>query len=436
MNTQSILKNLNIETLNAMQLAAVEASKTSQNMLLLSPTGSGKTLAFLLSSLPGIKADEGIQLLILVPTRELVLQIESVMRAMKLNLKISTAYGGHAFKVEQNNLIDPPAILIGTPGRVDDHLKRRTFDPATITKIVFDEFDKSLEFGFTNEMEYILRKLKNLSHKFLVSATAAIQIPSFVALPNLKTIDFQSVEKPNFEFKELTVLADEKLSGLVMILSRMKKGENALVFVNHRDAADRIGVFLNEFNVAYALFHGGLKQEQREFELIKFRNGSANVLVATDIAGRGIDIPDLSTVIHYQLPTTKEVFTHRNGRTARMKGEGTVVMIRTGDENILDYTDENVKSLQLSEIKAIYPPEWTTFYIGKGKKDKINKMDIVGFMMQFDFMKKEDLGLIEVKDYFAYAAVKSQHAKKLAAQCVKAKIKNKTVKVEIVKKRY
>jgi len=433
MNTGTILKHLGFSELNDMQISTMKISENNLDLLLLAPTGSGKTLAFVLSALPYLTPEKGIQLLILAPTRELVLQIESVIKAMKLPVKTNVAYGGHAFSVERNNFTEPPTILVGTPGRVEDHLNRKTFKPGSITHIIFDEFDKSLEFGFTNQMESIMRRLPNVERHTLVSATDAISIPDFLNLPNIKKIDFQNDTKPSLSFQQITVPKDEKVEGLIKVLGRLKGGENALVFVNHRDAVERIGEYLSTMDASFAVFHGGLKQEQRELELVKFKNGSANILIATDIAGRGIDIPDLNFVIHYQMPNSNAIFTHRNGRTARMKAEGTVILIHTNEDPHFDYIEDEIEQIQIKDFKPIENTKWDTLYIGKGKKDKINKMDLVGFFLSLDFMTKADLGLIVVKDFVAYVAINSKLTKQVLNKYSKAKIKNKTVKVQLVR---
>jgi len=433
-NPANIIKKMGFSALNKVQEATVEASKSHANIQLIAPTGSGKTLAFCLAALSTIEDEAGIQCLIIAPTRELVIQIESVLKSMKLGIKINAAYGGHGFAIERQNFTDPPTILVGTPGRLEDHLNRKTISPDTITHVIFDEYDKSLEFGFEDQMASIMRRIKFVDRLTLVSATADIAIPKFLEINDLKKLEFLPKAASNkMAFKKLVVEEDEKLEGLLSILSELKKGQNAIVFVNHRDAADRIGHYFNRLEVSSAVFHGGLKQDQRELELIKFRNGSANVLVATDIAGRGIDIPELNVVIHYQMPTTEAVYIHRNGRTARVDAKGTVVLLLSKNEPQPAYVSEKLEELKVNNLASIPVSKWTTIFIGKGKKDKINKMDIVGYFTTFSFIEKHDLGLIEVLDFVAYIAIESTKAKTILKQGNKAKIKGKTVKIEAVR---
>jgi superfamily II DNA/RNA helicase len=432
-NTSALLKNLGFKALNPMQEAMLSASSKNPNLLLLAPTGSGKTFAYLASILSQLEDKPGVQALLLAPTRELVLQIENVLKMMKLPYKVNACYGGHKFSVERQNFTSPPTILIGTPGRVEDHIRRGTFNPKTISRIVFDEFDKALEFGFSKQMENILKEIPNCKGKLLVSATQAIEIPEYLQLNTIHTVDFSEEEKGTIKSQQITTLIDKKTEGLFQLLKSFGTNKNAIVFSNHREACDRICDYLDEHEVVYSIFHGGLEQPQRELELLKFRNGSSRILIATDIAARGIDIPELDAVIHYQMPNTESTFVHRNGRTARMKSSGRSILIRTENDALPSYLKETPALLNLETYNAIEDPEWITFYVGKGKKDKVNKMDLVGFFLQFDFVSKTDLGLIEVKDFSAYIAIKRNKSKRLLAASQNLKIKNKKAKIAFAK---
>lgn len=432
-NQNLLLENLGFQEFNEMQKSTLNSSKTNNNILLLAPTGSGKTVAFILSTLHKIKSTEGVQILILAPTRELVLQIETVLKQMKLPFKINACYGGHPFSVERKNFSTPPTILVGTPGRIEDHIRRETFDTKNITQLVFDEFDKSLEFGFVKQMEKIVQNTPNIKGQLLVSATNAIDIPKFLNITNLETLDFSTDQKNELTQQQIITAVDEKVEGLLELFKTFGSDKNTIVFCNHREACDRICDYLDDHQVEYAIFHGGLEQPQRELELLKFRNGSAQFLIATDIAARGIDIPELDYVIHYQIPVKESTFTHRNGRTARMKATGTSILVRTETDFLPEYLKEEPTTLSLKNQKQISKPDWVTIYIGKGKKDKVNKMDVVGFCLQFDFMKKEDLGLIEVKDFAVYVAIKRNKSKRLITEARNKKIKKKNAKIEIAK---
>lgn len=430
---EKILENLGFQDLNVMQKSTLDASKDNSNVLLLAPTGSGKTVAFILSVLPKITREKGVQVLIIAPTRELVLQIESVLKKMKLSVKVNACYGGHSFQQEKKNFSTPPTILVGTPGRILDHMERKTFDTISVEHLVFDEFDKSLEFGFSNQMEGIMSYLPNANSKILASATKSIEIPEFIYFKDYFTVSSDFKTEGALELKQIFVEKEEKLEGLLSILNQMTAKQNAIVFVNHREACDRISEHLEEHDVVFATFHGGLEQDNRESSLTKFRNGSAQVLIATDIAARGIDIPELDYVIHYQLALQESTFTHRNGRTARMKASGTSILLRTFGDFLPPYLKEEPATFPIDPTKRIEKPEWVTFYIGKGKKDKISKFDLVGFFLQFDFMRKTDLGLIEVKDFFGHVAISRAKSQRIFKVVQNKKIKSKTVKIQYAK---
>lgn len=432
-NQAAILKNLGITHLNSMQEAMLKAPQSSTNILLQAPTGSGKTVGYLLRILSKLEVKEGVQTLILAPTRELVLQIEAVLKQMKLPLKVNACYGGHLFSIERKNFSVPPTILVGTPGRIKDHLERGTFNPEMISQLVLDEFDKSLEMGFSTQMEYIIKQLYRVSDRILVSATKAIDIPYYVDFDHPLVIEAKEEAVPSLEIKKLVVPKKEKLEGLLQLAYHLQDDQNAIVFANHRDACDRISEFLQQKGIPFSLFHGGLEQEVRESQLVKFRNGSTHLLIATDIAARGIDIPALDYVIHFQIPPQENTFIHRNGRTARMKASGTSVLLLSEQDFTPKYLDEEPEPLTLDERETLAVPPFVTLHINKGKKDKVNKIDIVGFLLQFDEMAKEDIGLVEVKDYFSYVAIQREKYQSVLNAAQHQKIKRKSIKMSLAK---
>lgn len=430
---ENALKRLNITALNEMQETAVEQGKLGHDILLIAPTGSGKTLAFLLPLLTSLKADvKGVQALILVPSRELALQIEQVFKQMGTPFKVNCCYGGHAVRVEKNNLAHPPAVLIGTPGRIAYHLDHRNFDESFIETLVLDEFDKSLEFGFEKDMSYIIGSLYSLRQRILTSATKMEEIPAFVKLNTPVAIDFsKNVQvKPDLKLKKITVPAADKLDAVFKLLSKIGS-KNTLVFCNHRETVDRISDLLFEHGLAHDVFHGGMEQFDREKALLKFRNGSHKILITTDLAARGLDIPEVEYIVHYQLPYTEDSYIHRNGRTARMNAKGTAYVVLTPEEHY-KYLPEDIQEEDLSKnYKLPEASDWVTLYIPNGKKDKINKVDIVGVFLKKGELEKDDLGLIEVKDSASYVAVKRSKVEKLLKVLRDEKIKGKKLKLEI-----
>ncbi len=430
---KKILANLNIEALNAMQQEAAEVMSTHNDIILLSPTGSGKTLAFLLPLLKSLnKSGNLVQTLVLTPSRELALQIEQVFKSMNTGFKVSCCYGGHKMSIEKNNLTEPPALLIGTPGRILDHISRGNFETRDIHTLVLDEFDKSLELGFREEMSSIIQTLSSVQKRILTSATKATEIPAFTGISEPYVLDYL-VENQAPEGLSCNIVKSvnkDKLSALFQLLCHLG-GESTLVFCNHRDAAKRVSDSLTDSAVVNEYFHGGLEQHIRERVLGKFRNGSCNILVCTDLASRGLDIPDVKHVIHYHLPANEQGYIHRNGRTARMHAAGDSYLILSADETVPAYIKDELKNIELPDTRILPPkPLWGTLYIGKGKKDKLNKVDIVGFLMQKGNLKKEEIGLIEVKDFFSYVAVKRTRIRELLRTIRDEKIKNMKTVIE------
>ncbi|TDG36823.1 DEAD/DEAH box helicase [Pedobacter changchengzhani] len=430
---EKVLAKLNIEALNEMQLAALKSAKKNNDLILVAPTGSGKTLAFLLPVLNNLKFDiKGVQALVLVPSRELALQIEQVFKQMGTTFKVNCCYGGHAVRIEKNNLAHPPSVLIGTPGRIAYHLEHQNFDEFFIETLVLDEFDKSLEFGFKEDMSYIIKSLLSLKQRILTSATKMEEIPDFVKLKNAEEIDFSSNQaaKPDLKLKKVTTTAPDKSDTLFKLLNKIGS-KNTLVFCNHRETVDRISDLLFENGLEHDVFHGGMEQIEREKSLLKFRNGSHKILITTDLAARGLDIPEVEHIVHYQLPYVEDAYIHRNGRTARMHAKGTAYVILTEDEHY-KYLPENIQEEELNaSYKKPKASEWVTLYLANGRKDKINKIDIVGLFLQKGGLAKDDLGLIEVKDTASYIAVKREKVDLLFKALAGEKIKGKKLKLEV-----
>jgi superfamily II DNA/RNA helicase len=435
--SNNILSNLGIESLNEMQDAAQDAILNDNNVLLLSPTGSGKTLAFLLPVLELLQPEIlSVQCLILVPSRELGLQIEQVWKKMGTEYKVNICYGGHSIDTEIKNLSNPPAVLIGTPGRIADHIERGTFRLDKVQTLILDEFDKSLQLGFHEQMSFIIGKLSKLNKRILVSATSDIEIPKYTRVINPTVLDFipEEEEKTNLSVRMVISPSKDKLQSLFNLLCSLKS-QSAIIFCNHRDAAERISDTLNEKGIYSVYYHGGMDQDERERALIQFRNGSVGYLVTTDLAARGLDIPEMKHVIHYHLPLKEDEFTHRNGRTARMQASGTAYLIIHESEKQLDYVNYDMEVLVVDNATTLpKPPEYQTIYISGGKKTKLNKFDIVGFFSQKGKLEKDDLGLIEVKDFISFAAVRYNKVKDLLKNIKDEKMKGKKFKIEVARK--
>jgi len=427
-----ILKKMGIAKLNPMQEEACEVISTNANVVLLSPTGTGKTLAFLLPIIDQLDMNsKEVQAMILVPSRELAIQIEQVVREMGTGYKTNAVYGGRAFSKDKIELKHEPAILIGTPGRISDHLRRETFSVNSIKTLVLDEFDKSLEVGFEEQMKEIINALPNIEKRILTSATQQIEIPRFVKLEDAAHINYlDSKKKSQLQVKTINSASKDKLESLKEVLDHIGN-KPGIVFCNFRDSIQRVSDYLTANNIGHGCFHGGMEQQDRERSLIKFRNGTHNIIVATDLAARGLDIPELNFIIHYQLPLKEEEFTHRNGRTARMNSSGNAYVIKWEKEDLPDFIEmDELKNLKtsLSSNNTI----WETLFVSGGRKDKISKGDIAGLFLKQGKLEKEELGAIELKQDCCFVSVPASKANELISKLNNTKLKKKKVRIKMV----
>jgi len=411
-NKNEILQKLNIQQLNEMQEIASKAIlEENDNIILLSPTGSGKTLAYLLPLSQQItESSDEVQALIIVPGRELALQSATVLKNMGTGLRACACYGGRATMDEHLMLRKlMPQVIFGTPGRLNDHLDKGNIIADHIRWIIIDEFDKCLEMGFHDEMKSLIDRLPIDARKLLLSATPAEEMKDQQILnDHFTTLNFLKTEEQIPErihiYKVLSVEKDklETLKSLLLDLGNT----SSIVFVNYRESVERIANFLRSEGFTVSNFHGGMDQKMREDQLYKFSNGSANILVSTDLASRGLDIPDIENIIHYHLPEGEDGYIHRVGRTARWQAKGRSFFILGAEEEVPQYVSKNVQLYTCEEGEKPLPtPQKATLYIGKGKLDKISKMDIVGFLCKKANLASDDIGQIDVKEHYAYVAV-------------------------------
>ena len=322
-STQEILQKFGIEELNPMQKDAIKSIVPNTDTVLLSPTGTGKTLAFLLPLVEMLDAKVNeVQAMIVVPSRELALQIEQVFREMGSGFKANAVYGGRSIAKDRIELEHLPALLIGTSGRLADHIRRDAFSTSEIKTLILDEFDKSLEVGFKDEMMEVVFGLRDVKTRVLTSATQGVSIPNFVGLENETVINNLDQKLDQLKIEIVNSPSKDKLETLYNLLNHLGN-EPGIVFCNFKDSIQRVSDFLKEKGVAHGCFFGGMEQKERERALIKFRNGTHKLMLATDLAARGIDVNEIKFIVHYHLPLKSEEFTHRNGRTARMNANGT-----------------------------------------------------------------------------------------------------------------
>lgn len=424
--TSNIIKALGFESLNDMQTSMLECK--NNNIILLSPTGSGKSVAFLLPLvLSGEKA------IIIAPTRELSQQIESVIRSMKTGISVASCYGGHRIMIEERSITsNEPTIIVGTAGRILDHLRRGNISHHLIKRVILDEYDKLLELGFEDEMSQIMRYLKNVDHHTLTSATKCKEVSAWLNMENITTLNFLEQSTPTINYYKAVVNSDGRKESLLELLCNLED-KRTIVFCTFREASDEVCDYLYDEGIECESFHGGMEQFWRDNSLTKFRGGAVNVLVATDLASRGIDVSDIEHIIHYQLPKNKEAYIHRNGRTARMNKTGKVIVMQHENDEMPDYI-ETTGTINILKSQPIpLEPYWQALHINKGKKNKVNRGDVLGVLCCIGKLDADEIGLIEVRDYHSYVFIPREKAKETAFLLRGIKIKKQSTLITIAK---
>lgn len=428
MNVTVDLAKLGIEQLSAMQLKASDSiAQGERDVILLSPTGSGKTLAYLLPILQKLDVNsKEVQAVVIVPNRELAIQSAEVLQLLTKAMKGFACYGGRPAMDEHRQLRQvQPQIVFATPGRLNDHLDKGNIAIETIQYVVIDEFDKCLEMGFQEEMSKILEKLTAVKQRILLSATDAVEIPHFVNMNNVERLDYLTSATVSHQVRVFSVHSPDKdkLQTLKQLLLSFGS-QSTIVFTNYRESAERIHDYLTFLHFYSTVFHGGLDQQERESSIYKFSNGSVNILVSTDLASRGLDIPDVDNIVHYQLPDQEENYVHRTGRTARWENEGRAFLLIGPTEEIPAYAISHTHeySIPVTDSQPALP-KMATIYIGKGKKDKISKMDVVGFLCKKCQLAPDEIGRIDVNNYYVYVAVQRNKLQEVIKRAKGQKIK-------------
>lgn len=465
---QSALESTGFESLNPMQEKMLVTMPLGRDILLLSPTGSGKTLAFLLPLWQALNetpaASTGQQsyaeALIIAPSRELVQQIADVWQRLHTGIRCIACYGGHDPRIEKSQLENAqqsneallqPLVIVGTPGRLKDHIERENLDPSRFTYLVIDEFDKSLELGFEDEMHAIIDALSGLSQRIFTSATHAVPIAPWTGFKDYEQVAFghsggkagpdtkadgQEAGSGRLSFYQVKSPIPDKLETLKALICTLLSDNNddsLIVFANYREAAERIAHYLSDQGIENALYHGGLEQDMRDKSIIRLRGGSIRVLVSTDLASRGLDLPEVAHIVHYHFPQSQEAYTHRNGRTARAGASGSAYVIVGPEEVLPEFFPAKLPYFTLRKGRdSIAAPQTVTVYIGRGKKEKISKGDVVGFFTKNGGITGADIGRIDIMDHCAYVALRRELAADVLAKVKGLKIKGEKTHYLIV----
>lgn len=420
------LSKLGISILNSMQQDTLQTVRKGTSVVLLSPTGSGKTLAYLLPLLQKLDAkNDNLQALVIVPSRELATQTADVARRICSELRVAACYGGRPAMEEHQQMKGlRPHLVAATPGRLLDHLQKGNLVPDDVQTLVIDEFDKSLELGFREQMQSIISLLPFLKQRILLSATDSEEIPAFVGSKDFVRLNFLDEESDDrISLRVVKSPEKDKLETLYRLLCTLGS-QKSLVFVGYRESVERVGNYLEKQKIQADIFHGGMEQRDRERALYRFMNSSANVLISTDLASRGLDITDVDNIIHYHLPLNEEACTHRNGRTARWNTKGSAYFILGPEESLPEYLTEEVEDFALpTKVPPPAKPLWVTLYIGKGKKDKISRGDVVGFLTKQGGLESSQVGRIDVLPHWSYVAVERAVSRELLNRIKGLKIK-------------
>jgi superfamily II DNA/RNA helicase len=419
MKQQDILANihnrLGIERLNPMQEAAI-ATKAS-DVVILSPTGSGKTVAFATMMLSSMTPASGkVQGVIIAPSRELVMQIYRVLRELAVGYKVVALYGGHSMLDEKNSLTPVPDIIVATPGRLLDHIQRKQIDLYTTRVLVLDEYDKSLELGFHDEMKKVVRTMPNRARTLLTSATRLDEFPAFMNIKEIVTIDYLSnadETRSRMQIVEVESPTPDKLDTLSDLLKSLPNGR-VIVFVNHRESADRVYRHLLKKSLPAGIYHGALDQIDRE--------------KAIDL----LNIDSISAIIHYHMPNSQETWTHRNGRTARVNATGTIYVITSEADTIPEYIAFDRAYAPTGTSDDPIRATTATLYFNSGKKEKVSRGDIAGFIIKQGGIDASSVGKIVVRDHSAIAAIPIDMAQATVNKLSIQKLKGKKVRVSII----
>jgi len=438
------LNKIGYENMTPVQAETLPIILEGRDVIAQAKTGSGKTAAFGIGLLSKLQVKKfRVQTLVLCPTRELADQVAKELRIIAKfahNIKILTLCGGAAFGPQLGSLRHGAHIIVGTPGRILKHLNKETLNLENLETLVLDEADRMLDMGFIEEIDKVLEYAPKTRQTLLFSATYTNEITAIsnriqndaVMVKTVSTEVANTIEEKFYEVTEGT-----KADILVKIFSTYKP-ENIIVFTNTKIEAKELAENLAKNKIDALAIHGDLEQYERNDVLVQFANRSCPVLIATDVAARGLDIKELSMVVNYDIPHGAETYTHRIGRTGRAGKEGIAITLYDSHEiqNALEYKNETREFLESSSLIKTngfeMKPQNVTLVIEGGKKDKLRAGDLLGALTASDGLKSSSIGKIDIYDRQAYVAIQREFIDEAHRKLSNGKIKNKKFSVWVL----
>ncbi len=441
----SNLDSLGYHQMTPVQAAALPGALAGEDLIAQARTGSGKTAVFALALLARLDlSSPSTQVLVLCPTRELSIQVSGELRRIarhQQNVTLTTLYGGQAINLQKQSLKKGAQIVVGTPGRVVDHIDRGSLVLKSLSMLVLDEADRMLEMGFMKELKQITRVLPENRQTLLFSATYPENIQQLSShlqrSPQRITVD-EPDASDDIEQHMYRCKSEDKLEGLKTLLLEYQPTA-AVVFCNFKQSTLDICEFLQGLGFSAVALNGDLEQRDREDLLIRFKHRSCSVLIATDVAARGLDIEDLPLVINYELPSDPGIYVHRIGRTGRAGKSGIALGLCSDREkykfaeiNAYQNTSMDVESLGTlrSRSTKIPAPRYVTLSIAGGRKAKVRAGDILGALTGDGGVEGSQVGKIDVMDFMSYVAVLRTAAARAEQKLSQSKIKGRTFRIK------
>lgn len=424
------LDDLHFKSMTPIQELSIREILQDKDIIAKAKTGSGKTLAFIIPTLNKIDISKRVpQALIIVPTRELCMQIVAVAREMTKyseNFKIVSLYGGVKLYEQTTYMQSGTHIIVATPGRLKDHLDRGNVDLSLIKTLILDEADKMLDMGFYDEIVSLIKRLEKKRQTLLFSATLPEKVLK-LADTILKDPLLLAVDTAQENIQESFMISSNLKEDILKVIL-YKSPSKAILFCNTKEETYEIEELLKTHNISCALLNGDLDQISRNEALIQLANGSARILVATDIASRGLDVDDIDMVLNYKLPDKKEVYTHRIGRSARAEKSGEAIsLFFKSQKAFFELLSENHSELKIdgNKFASKLPSANKTFVISAGKRDKMSPKDILGALIKDIGITYEHIGDITIHEHRSYVAIKN--GTKISNGNLKIKGKNRKI---------